>query len=109
MKASPALRTAIYARVSTSDQTLENQLPTLRQCVKARGWIVAQEITDQASGVKRDREGLDRVMKLAHAREIDAVAVVQLDRFGRSLAHLLDLLGKLGSLGVHFVSVWPAR
>ena len=69
------IRAALYARVSTSDQSLENQLPPLRNYVKARGWKKTHELTDQASGASNKRPGLERVFRLARARQIDAIVV----------------------------------
>ncbi len=99
------LRVALYARVSTTDQSLDPQLDALRRYAGARGWE-PQEFHDHGqSGRKEQRDGLKALLGAARRREIDAVAVAKLDRLGRSLAHLLSVLGELESLGVAFVSL----
>ena len=99
------IRAALYARVSTTDQNLENQLPPLRNYVKARGWKKTHELTDQASGASNKRPGLERVLRLARARQIDAIVVYRLDRFGRSTRELINAWAELEELGVRFVSL----
>jgi len=83
------MRAALYARVSTTDQTCENQLIELRRYVQARGWTAAAEYIDHGiSGSKDRRPALDRLMADAKRRKVDVVVCWKLDRFGRSLAHL---------------------
>src|ERR1700730_6975935 len=79
---------AIYVRVSTDKQTIENQLRELRQIAKRRGWEVVQEYRDAGiSGAKsRDaRPGLDQMLKDAQRRRFDVVMAWAIDRLGRSL------------------------
>jgi DNA invertase Pin-like site-specific DNA recombinase len=102
------LRIALYARVSTRDkgQDPELQLSELREYAKARGWHVTGEFVDQGvSGAKDSRPQLDAMMRLAKSRKIDVVAVWKLDRFGRSLRHLVDALAEMEAVGVAFVSL----
>lgn len=102
------LRIALYARVSTKDkgQDPELQLSELREYATARGWQIAGEFVDKGvSGAKDSRPQLDAMMKLAKARKIDVIAVWKLDRFGRSLRHLVDALAELEALKVAFVSL----
>src|SRR6516225_1834060 len=98
------MRAAVYARVSTADQTAENQLLQLRAYVQARGWS-AVEYVDCISGTKDRRPELDRLVADAKRRKIDTLVVWKLDRLGRSLKHLVMLLDELQSLGVAFVSL----
>ena len=99
------MRTAIYARVSTNDQTCENQLIELRRYCASRGWT-PQEFVDQGvSGAKESRPALDALLKDARRRRFDAVVVWRLDRLGRSLRHLILTLDELSALGVAFVSL----
>jgi DNA invertase Pin-like site-specific DNA recombinase len=101
-------RIAIYARVSTTNhgQTTETQLLPLRQYAAARGLDIVEEYCDTGiSGTKDKRPALDRLMKDAHARKFDAVAVFRFDRFGRSTSHLLRSLETFQSLGIDFVSM----
>ncbi|MEE8549852.1 MAG: recombinase family protein, partial [Gemmatimonadota bacterium] len=95
--ASP-LRVALYARVSTSDQSLDPQLDALRRYAEARGWEAREFLDHGRSGRNDQREGLKALLEAARRRQVDAVAVVKLDRLGRSLAHLLAVLGELESL-----------
>jgi DNA invertase Pin-like site-specific DNA recombinase len=91
-------RVALYARVSTDLQTTENQLLELRAMAQRSGWTVAGEFVDQGiSGAKgRDqRPELDRLLKGAVRREFDLIAAWSVDRLGRSLQHLVNLLESL--------------
>src|SRR5437773_9555007 len=100
------MKVAIYARVSTSDQTTDNQLLELRQYVAARGWAAVTEYVDEGvSGAKDSRPALNRVLADARRRRFDALVCWKLDRLGRNLKHLLLLLDDLQALGVAFVSL----
>src|SRR5713101_236654 len=101
-------RVALYARVSTSNgqQDPEMQLRELRDYADHRGWQIADIYTDAGvSGSKDSRPALNRLMSDAQTRRIDAVLVWKLDRFGRSLRHLVNALAELEALGVAFVSL----
>lgn len=100
------MRTALYARVSTSDkgQDPEVQLRELREYCERRGWIIVGEYVDTCTGAKDRRPALDRLMQDAKRRKIDAVLVWKLDRFGRSLRHLLNSLAEFDALGISFAS-----
>jgi putative DNA-invertase from lambdoid prophage Rac len=103
------MKTAIYARVSTTDQNCELQLGELREYVARRGWEPAQEYVDAGfSGAKASRPALDRLMAAAARREFDCVLVWKIDRFGRSVLHLSQQLAALASYGVRFMSVSQA-
>jgi DNA invertase Pin-like site-specific DNA recombinase len=99
---------AIYARVSTADkgQDPETQLRELREYCERRGWDVTAEYVDVGvSGAKDSRPQLNRLMADAKQRLFDAVLIWKLDRFGRSLKHLVAALGEFEALGVAFVSL----
>jgi DNA invertase Pin-like site-specific DNA recombinase len=99
------VRCAIYARVSTADQvTVPAQLEALREYASRRGWVVVQEVGEVRSGAKH-RPKRQELMAAARARQIDAVVVMKLDRWGRSLADLIGTMDELTKLGVAFVSV----
>jgi DNA invertase Pin-like site-specific DNA recombinase len=98
-------RAAIYARVSTSDQTCENQLEELRRYVTARGWKAVEYIDEGISGAKERRPALDRLVADAKRRRLDVVVCWRLDRLGRNLKDLITLLEELQVLGVDFVSL----
>lgn len=96
---------ALYARVSTKDQSTDMQLTHLRQWASARGLTIAKEYVDHGvSGGTVKRPALERLMKGARLREFDAVAVFRFDRFARSLPHLVMALDEFRSLGVAFLS-----
>ena len=96
---------ALYARVSTSDQTCENQLGELRAYISARGWTAIEFVDEGISGSKDSRPALDRLIAAARRRRFDTVVVWRLDRLGRNLRHLVVLLDELSALGVAFVSL----
>jgi DNA invertase Pin-like site-specific DNA recombinase len=96
-------KAAIYVRVSTDKQTIENQLRELRQIAKKRGWEVVHEYHDAGiSGAKsRDtRPGLDQMLKDAQRRRFDVVMAWAIDRLGRSLIDLLGTIQTLEACGV---------
>ena len=99
-------RVALYARVSTLiGQDPEMQLRELREYASRRGWLVGKEYIDKGvSGTRESRPSLNDLMADAHRRKFDAVLVWKIDRFGRSLRHLVNSLAELGALGVAFVS-----
>lgn len=102
------LRVALYGRVSTLDkgQDVNLQLNELREHSARRGWSIAGEYVDNGvSGAKESRPELNRLMADAKRRKFDAVVVWKLDRFGRSLKHLVMSLADLESLGIAFVSL----
>jgi DNA invertase Pin-like site-specific DNA recombinase len=100
------VRAAIYARVSTTDQSPEMQLEELRTYAERRGFEIAGEYVDNGvSGSKDRRPALDRLMRDAHRRQLDSLLVWKLDRFGRSLRHLVNALAELEARGVAFVSL----
>jgi len=101
------IRAALYARVSTSDQTAENQLRDLRAHAQARGWS-AVEYTDAISGAVSKRPALDALMADARRRNFDLVAVWRFDRFARSTVHLLSALEEFRTLGINFLSLHEA-
>jgi hypothetical protein len=96
---------AIYARVSTSDQTCENQLLELRRYCEARGWQMAEYVDTGVSGAKDRRPALDGLLKDARRRRFDVLVCWRLDRLERHLRHLVTMLEDLHSVGVAFVSL----
>ena len=101
-------RVAIYARVSTTNHGQDVRLQTREQhqFAEARGWQVFDDYIDQGvSGSKDSRPELNRLMSDARRRKFDIVLVWKLDRFGRSLRHLVNALAKFESLGIAFVSL----
>jgi DNA invertase Pin-like site-specific DNA recombinase len=95
-------RVGLYLRVSTDDQTVENQRQALTAACEARGWKIFEEFVDNGiSGAKsRDkRPGFDKLIKAATRRQIDVVAAWSVDRLGRSLQDLVGFLSELNAVG----------
>lgn len=96
-------RVALYVRVSTTDQHTGNQRLELQAVAKRHGWEVTAVYEDAGiSGAKgrTQRPGLDALMKAVARREVDMVAAWSVDRLGRSLTDLLDVLRDLHAKGV---------
>lgn len=105
MRSDKPTRAALYARVSTTDQTTENQLLELRRYAEARGWTATEYIDHGISGTKERRPALDRLLIDAKRRRFDVLVVWRLDRLGRNLKHLIMLLDELAALGIAFASL----
>ena len=101
------LRAVFYVRVSTTNhqQNPEVQLNDLRPFVEQRGWELTGEYVDRCTGSKESRPELNRLMADAKQRKFDVIVVWKLDRFARSLKHLVVALAEFESLGVQFVSL----
>jgi DNA invertase Pin-like site-specific DNA recombinase len=95
-------RAAIYCRVSTADQSCERQERDLAAFAARGGYEVVGTHKETGSGAKADRTERRKVLALAQRREIDAVLVTELSRWGRST---LDLLHTLRELEARRVSV----
>ena len=96
-------RIAIYARVSTDKQSTENQLLELRTLCTKLGYTIVQEYTDNGiSGAKSrdERPALDLLLKDATRRKFDMVMCWSIDRLGRSLQHLVEILNELQALKI---------
>ncbi len=96
-------RVAIYARVSTDGQSVDNQLQELRQVAQRHGWQIVHEFVDHGvSGGKgrTQRPNFDKLCKAAMRREVDLIAAWSVDRLGRSLQHLITFLGEIHAKGV---------
>ncbi len=77
------MKVALYARVSTDEQTVSQQLDALRGDCQRHGWTIIEEIEDTISGMTFTRKGLDRMMELVRRKKIDLVVCHKLDRLGR--------------------------
>ncbi len=98
-------RIAIYARVSTTDQSTESQLLDLRRYTRERSWTIFKEYCDNGvSGTKDSRPALNELMNSAKKRRFDVVLVWRFDRFARSTKHLILALEEFRNLGIDFVS-----
>jgi DNA invertase Pin-like site-specific DNA recombinase len=99
---------ALYARVSTHDQqTLPLQIKAMREYAVRRGWRIAVEVKEVGSGALQRPKRAD-LLAAVRRRELDAILVWRLDRWGRSLADLILTLKELAELGIGFVSLTEA-
>src|ERR1019366_7911776 len=99
------MRTAIYARVSTTGQSCDLQLRDLRTYCAARKFTIFREYIDEGeSGAKDSRPELNSLIADARKRRFDAILVWRFARFARSTKHLLLALEEFRSLGIQFIS-----
>ena len=98
-------RTALYARVSTSDQSCDRQIADLTAFAERGGYQIVDTFRETASGTRTNRAARNQVMALAQAREIDAVLVTELSRWGRSTQDLLETLHRLAGWNVSVVAM----
>ena len=97
-------RVAIYGRVSTSEQTTDNQINFLQEIVSRNGWELVQTYVDEGiSGTKgRDkRPEFDRLCKDMVRRRFNRILVWDISRLGRSLQHLVEFLNEVQSVNCH--------
>src|SRR5437763_12056687 len=99
------MRVAIYARVSTQEQTTENQLLELRRYIEARGWTAVEYVDQGVSGSKDRRAALDRLTADVRRHKFQAVVCWRLDRLGRKLRNMFLFLGVWHLSGVTFVTL----
>ena len=96
----PLIRAVIYARVSTTSQTEENQVYQLRETARRYGWKVVAEHTDHGISGSRDerqRPGFQRLWTMVQQRKVDVVMVWSIDRLSRSLNDLLRFVTEMQS------------
>jgi DNA invertase Pin-like site-specific DNA recombinase len=97
------MRVAVYARVSTASQTVDNQTQELERLAALRGWTIVATFRDEGISGAKGRDGrpaLDALLKAATRREFDLIAVWSIDRLGRSLQHLVTTVNDLHAQGV---------
>ena len=101
------MKVALYARVSTSNQNTSNQLLEVREAIKRNGWNLAHELVDHGiSGAKSksERPAFAQLHRVIARREVDIVAVWSIDRLGRSIQDLVQLMGELEAKRIHLYS-----
>ena len=101
-------RVAVYARVSTLDQTVDNQLLELRDHCSKMGWEIVKEYTDEGlSGtLSRDkRPALNSLIKDAYRKRFDSVVCWDISRIGRSMKELILFLSDMKDRGIGICSV----
>jgi DNA invertase Pin-like site-specific DNA recombinase len=97
------MKTAIYCRVSTDKQSHDSQLLDLRGYCQRRGWTNLAEYSDTITGSKFTRRGLDALFTEVRKGKMARIVVYKLDRMGRSLAHLAQLIAELTAHGTALV------
>jgi len=103
------MRIATYTRISTDEAhqpySLEAQAVKLKAYAESQeGWRIVRRFTDQASGASLERPGLQRALREAEAKRFDLLLVYRVDRLGRSVRGLAQILEQLDSAGVLFRS-----
>lgn len=97
------MKVAIYSRVSTTSQTVENQNQELYAVAERLGWEIVAIFCDVGiSGFKGKgkRPAFDNLMKMVSRKEIDLVACWSIDRLGRSLQHLVLFLQEINDRNI---------
>ena len=96
------MKAVIYARVSTAEQTTDNQTLELQKVAKRNGWALEAVFEDTISkGAKTERPALQRLLQGVIRKEFDVVMVWDVSRLGRSLKHLVTLLEDFHAKGVN--------
>jgi DNA invertase Pin-like site-specific DNA recombinase len=93
----------VYSRVSKAEQSTIAQEPELKEFAKNRGWEVTRIYSNQISGAKDSRPGLNQLMADCQSRKVDVLILWKFGRFARSVSHLLRALETFEELGVEFV------
>jgi site-specific DNA recombinase len=99
------MKIAIYTRVSTPKQSLENQLPIIHDYCNRMGYEIVKNYEDVCSGMKDTRPQLDEMLQDMRERKFEGIVVYKLDRIGRSMQHLLQLFQEFKNNNIKFISV----
>jgi DNA invertase Pin-like site-specific DNA recombinase len=106
LRSGDRMKIAIYARVSTEEQNLDHQIqPMVNKC-KSEGWEYSI-FAEKTSGAKSSRTELDCMMRCLRNRQYNAVMVYKLDRLGRSLKHLIQLIEEFNNRNIQFMCLSP--
>ena len=95
-------RCVIYTRVSTDNQTTDNQLIELKRVAQLKGYTIVDTFTDEGISGSKGREirtGFDNLIKGAVKKDFDTILVWSVDRLGRSLQDLVSFLNEIHSVG----------
>lgn len=96
-------RVAIYCRVSTEEQNVDNQIQELKNIALLQKYMVSGVYSDKVSGTKDSRPELNRMMFDMRKGLFDAVMIYKLDRLGRSLKHLITICEELHNKHVDLI------
>ena len=101
------MRVIGYARVSSKDQELDIQIGEIKKYCEYRGFEIVRIYTDKASGKNIDRAGFEDMMQVLHKKTFDADAVVvhKIDRIGRNLKNLIEIIDDFSKMGIQFISI----
>ena len=96
------MKVAIYVRVSTADQTTQNQLLDLEEVIERNGWEVVEFYDEVISGTKGvdERFELARMLKDAQRKKFEKLIIWSVDRLGRNLKNIIGVLSDLQESGV---------
>jgi DNA invertase Pin-like site-specific DNA recombinase len=97
------MHTAVYMRVSTTDQRLDSQERELHRYCKMRGWKNTVVYSEKKPGALSTRPALDRMVQDIRAGKIERLVCYKLDRVGRSLTHLALVVDELAKLNVPLI------
>ncbi len=102
----PAKRIAVYARVSSSSQSLDAQVVELETYVKAfYAGSTVKWFKDVATGTTMERPAMDELMSAVYKGKIDCLIVWRLDRLGRSASGLTKLFDELSCRNINLISL----
>jgi putative DNA-invertase from lambdoid prophage Rac len=96
-------KVAIYARVSTEEQNVDNQVQELKTIASSKNYMVHDVYTDKVSGSKDSRPELNRMLFEMRKGSFDGVMIYKLDRLGRSLKHLITVCEEFHNKGIDLI------
>lgn len=99
------MKVALYCRVSTEEQTTAHQEQALREYCERHNHEVYKVYSDVITGTATSRPAFNDMLKEMRLFKFQGIAVVKLDRLGRSLQHLLGLIEEFKNKGVHFIAM----
>jgi len=99
------MKVAIYCRVSTAEQSLQNQEEMCIQHCRRMEYGIVKIYGDICSGSKESRPQFNELLDDMRHYKFDCVMVTKLDRIGRSLQHLLSIIDEFTKKGIHFIAV----
>lgn len=108
MTKTTAPKLAFYLRVSTNKQDAKSQMLALVEYCRRHGWTVAATsliFSEKVSALKTKRTELDRLLQATRAGLVDTVLTYRVDRVGRSMLHLVNLLAELKRNRIRVVGV----
>ncbi len=98
------MKVAIYARVSTEDQSADIQVQMCEGYCKDKAFEVVGIYKDVISGTKSSRPQFNKMLDDMRDRKFNCIMVTKLDRLGRSLQHLLSLFDEFNNRGISFIA-----